>query len=975
MRTKLLFILLMLPILVAHSQPGAIDLSFNPNGVGAYGGSLPPNYEPNVDGLVYKSRIYNSGIFRDRMLIVGRFSSFNGVPKKYIARLTQNGAVDNSFSGPSFSAGYIYCLQILPDNKILVAGMFSVTSGATTYRNIVRLNPDGSLDTSFNSGSGTRGTNAEIHALTMQNDGKILIGGKFTLWNGAGNRRLIRLNDDGSLDPTFTSTGTVNSEVRTIVVQNIGENQGKIVIGGFFSGFTGVTKQKLLRLHPNGDYDTTFNQGGNGATGGDAVFDISLRSDDQMYVGGKFTHYNGVNKRSIFMVDANGNLVSTWNQGGIGVTNPETNVEPGSGYNIFTIKPQPNGEILIGGNFTEYNGTQLPKGLARLNIDGTLDTSFLTGTGFTGGTNVYQGKSVIRDIVLQRDGKIIVGGDFTDYDGTQRRMLARIKTRNCSETATYNSIDGWENGILPNSYDYLTIIESGMTVIPGGTHLKACELEVKQGATLIIESDASLTVDGKITINGTFTIESSGSLVQVKDDVNNVQTASGLFTVKRNTTPVTRYDYTYWSTPVKDPTLFNVSPNTLFDKYHKFNPVTNNWQTILNGSEIMTTGRGYIIRAPQTFSLVNPTVYTTNFVGVPNNGKYLVPVSTGPNASWNLLGNPYPSAIDINKFINLPDNIGKVGGTIYLWTHFSDIVSGPNGEINYSADDYAAYNRMGGVVTMAGMSNPFSGMVASGQAFFIEAQQTGLVSFSNQMRSAADNRQFYRINNEIDNETFQKQRLWLNLTNSQGAFNQALIGYATGATTGIDRDFDGKVFGGNYVSLYSIADSQNLTIQGRPLPFEISDEVVLGYKNTIAGTFEIALSEYDAEFENIGILLEDKTLNVVHNLRESAYSFQSPIGTFNNRFVLKYEAAALTAPGFEIGKSVTVVTSAEAIIVRSENIIKSVEIWDAIGRKIYVMNAINTDSHSVTHLNAANSVLIIKVTTEDLKTTIKKIRY
>ncbi|HEY0045597.1 MAG TPA: hypothetical protein VGB44_02695 [Flavobacterium sp.] len=981
MKAKLLLAILMLQFVLGYAQPGAIDLTFNPTGVGAYGGSLPPTYQPTANGLVYKSRIYPSGPYKDQMIIIGRFTSFNGTPRRYVARLFPNGTVDTSFNSPAFTSGYLYCVNILPNDKILVAGVFTIASGATTIRNIARLNPDGSIDHTFNpAASGSRGSNGEIHALTMQDDGKILIGGTFTIWNDLSSRRLIRLNADGTLDPTFDGIGTINGEVRTIVVQKLGANANKIVAGGFFTGFTGYSKLKLLRLMPNGDYDPTFNVGGTGASGGDAVFDISLADDDQMLVGGKFTHYNGVNKRSIFMVDANGALVTTWNAGGIGVTNIETNIEPGSGYNIFTIKRQPNGEVLIGGNFTAYNGTVIPKGLARLNVDGTLDTTFLTGTGFTGGTNVYQGKSVIRDLILQRDGKIIASGDFTDYDGTPRRMLARIKTRNCSETAIFNSVNGWENGEMPTSIAHLAIIESGSYTIPSGTHLIACELEINQGATLIVAPDASITVEGRIVTNGIFTVESSGNLVQIKDDALNTQATTGYFTMRRNTTPMTRYDYTYWSSPVVQPTLFNISPNTLWDKYFKFSTAINNWQTILNGSEIMTTGRGYIIRAPQSFSITNPTIYTANFIGIPNNGKFLVPVALGTTANWNLLGNPYPCAFDADKFLNHPDNTSKVNGTIYLWTHNTEIANNGSGQYVYTTDDYAAYNAMGGVSTTPTGLTPFTGKVASGQAFFIEGLQSGNVTFNNSMRTASDNRQFYRLA-DVDalatpSQPLEKHRIWLNLSNGQQAFNQTLIGYASGATTGIDRNFDGKVFGGNAVTLYSISDQQNLTIQGRPLPFNPTDQVTLGYKTTIAGNLQISLANFDGLFDSQSVLLEDKLLNKIHNLKKAPYKFSTAVGTFNDRFVLRYSAPAVSTSNLAAAPNLRVKSESDGIAILSEGqIMKSVTIFDATGKQVFYKDQVHAADYLVSSVQKNNELLLINITLEDDTTTVKKIVY
>ncbi len=965
MKTKLLLLIILLHGFVSFAQPGGIDLSFNPSGVGAFGGTLPPAYQPTADGLVYKSVLYPTGTYMNRMIIVGRFTSFNGVPRRYVARILANGSIDNTFNSPSFSTGYIYSVKLVADNKVIVGGVFTITVGASTIRNIARLNADGSIDTSFNPAPTTRGANDVVHALAVQSDGKILVGGNFTQFNGAASRRLIRLNEDGTIDATFNGIGTTNGEIRAIALQKIGGNADKIVIGGFFSGFTGYTKNKILRLLPNGDFDTTFNSGGNGATGGDAVFDIAINALDQIYVGGKFTQYNGQSKRSIVMLDENGALNPLFNAGGIGITSLESNTGLGSGFNVFSIMPQPDGEILIGGNFTEYNGILLPKGLARLNPDGTLDTNFLTGTGFTGGTNVYMGKSVVRDIILQSDGKIVVSGDFTDYDGVTRRMIARIKTRNCTATATYTTY-GWDDGIIPIDDNFYTTIQSGTYTVASGTHLSACELHINTGATLIIEANASITVRGVVITNGTFTVESSGSLVQTDDRV--VNAGTGTFLVKRNTEPVTRFDYTYWSSPVVGTTCFNVSPNTLLDKYFKYNTATNSWQNIPYGIDVMLGGKGYIIRSPQTFSTTIPEIFTARFLGRPNNGR-ISPDVTQNGTSWNLLGNPYPSAIDADLFLSNANNVGVVGGTIYLWTHKTPLAAGGTGFI-YSTADYAAYNYTGGVATQPVGVLPFEGKIASGQGFFVEGLANAKATFNNSMRVQSENSQFYRMAN------VPKYRFWLNLSNNQGAFNQMLVGYIPGATEGYDRGFDGKVFGGTYVNLYSIIENENLTIQGRPAPFQANDVVTLGYKTTIAGDFAITLPAFEGVFVDQDVYLEDKESNVTHNLKIAPYHFTSSIGTFNQRFKLRYSTTSLAIPELIGTNEIKVKTNEATISVLStSNAIKSIAVFDVLGKQIFQKNKLDANQFDIDGIQRNNQLLLVKITLQNDAVVLKKIGF
>lgn len=949
------------------AQPGQLDPAYNPPpAIGAYGGSSAGPASPSSEAIVYRSKVYNSGPNLNKIIIAGRFTSYNGVMKKYIARLNANGSLDNSFTGPAFSSGFLYNVEILPDGKILVAGDFTVGG----YSSFARLNADGSLDTTFNpTASSLKGANGWVLAINPQADGKILIGGNFTTYNTVTNKRLLRLLADGTPDPTFNGTGTVNGEVRVITMQD-----DKILVGGFFSGFTGYSgKNKIVRLNSNGSYDNTFNTTGNGATGGTAVFDIKV-VNDKIFVGGKYDYFNGADKRSIVRLNADGSVDPDFNAGNRGVTNPESNTGIGSGYNVFSICVQPDGKLLLGGNFTQYNFEAIPKGLARIYQDGTRDLTFVTGTGFTGGTLVYEGKSVVRDMALQIDGKIVVGGDFDRYNGVYRRMSARIITRDCDSSTQYMDETGWADGTMPTNSDQLALIHSGSYTIPTGTHLVCCDLQINAGASLIVSRDASITVHGNVTNNGLFTVEDGGSLVQTKDDATYGNLGGGIFLAKRSTTPVKRYDYTYWSSPVADFTLHSLSPNTLSDKYYLFNATTGLWNSIAGGNQVMTAGRGYIIRAPQTHSITAPSVFTALFLGRPNNGVITSQTfAVNTTNKWNLIGNPYPSAIDAHAFLSDPAN-ANLGGTIYLWTHTTPITFNGSQYV-YTSDDYATYNQTG-YVTPGGFSpTTFDGRIASGQGFFVEGLANGTrATFRNAMRRASSNTQFFRTGT-IGGE---RHRYWLNITNAQGAFNQTLIGYIEGATNGKDRDFDGQRLSGSYASLYSINENESFTIQGRQLPFDRTDRIVLGYKVTIAGTFKISLAQMDGLFTNQStkIILRDKYLNTFTDLKTAEYSFTSLIGQFNDRFEIVYQhksTPVVTPISGSISQLTAVVQSGTIGLYSTAKNIQSVQVFDAAGRSLLEVNNVNSAETRIDSLDKRNALLLLHVTLEDGQHEIRKV--
>ena len=982
MKAKLqILILLLFSSFIGMSQtgPGEIDNSFNFSGVGPFGGAVPGNAaypQPNEDGIVYKTDVYGpSSPNKDKIIIIGRFTSYNGVAREYIARINADGTLDATWVGPNTSAGYLYCVKILPDDKILIGGSFVVGN----YRNIARLNADGTVDTTFNSSAvGIRGTNAEVHALTVVNGGKIYIGGEFSSYTGS-TGRMFRLNADGTRDTGFNVASEINGGIRAIAIQKIGSNTNKVLVGGFFDAGTTPKYGRLVRLMSNGAFDSSFNSGGRGVTGGSAVFDLVVTPNDFIFAVGKFSFYNLVVRNSFVKLTPDGGVDAN---NRVGVANGQT---------IFAIKQQPDGKLLIGGNFTSYNNnaslpsaaTTIPKGIARLTTLCVLDGTFLTGTGFQGGTGVYEGVSVVRDIVQQSDTKIIVAGDYTIYDGVSRRMLTRIKTRECAVAAVYNGVTlGWSNGITPDNSNYYMAIASGTYTIPTGTHMTVCELEVKAGATLLIQPNASLTVNGVVMNNGTFRIESTGSLVQVKEDPNADQGA-GVFTMKRQTTPVNRFDYTYWSSPVEEQLLYDFSPNTLSDKYFSFN--TNlGWQNIFNGAGLMVPGRGYIVRAPQTSSMIASEALpiTLTFTGRVNNGQINVPIVKNGVKVWNLIGNPYPSAINANVFLSNTDNDDVIGGTIYLWTHNTAL--NPNMQIyQYTSNDYMVYNKSGStLVKPTGVD--FDGYITAGQGFFVEGIANGSVKFLNSMRVAGNgvNNQFLRVaqNQVAQNDVREvgasdKNRLWLNLTNANGAFKQTLVGYIEGATNGIDRSYDGAALNGNtFVNLYSIAEGQNLAIQGRAMPFSAEQTIPLGFSTTVAGTFNISLAKFDGLFQSQNVYLLDKLTATMQQIKGASYTFTTAVGTFNSRFELHFTDGMDAMKSNSITASdVLAIKEGKEISIKSTMTIKEASVYDISGKLLYHNTNVDSLEMITNNLNIQSGVAIIRMKMENNQEITKKI--
>ncbi len=564
------------------------------------------------------------------------------------------------------------------------------------------------------------------------------------------------------------------------------------------------------------------------------------------------------------------------------------------------------------------------------------------------------------------------------------------------ETTTWNG--SWTNGTP--TLDKLVIISANYdTSSPGLGSFDACSVVVNSGKTLTITPNEYIKIQNDLTVNGVLTIENSGSLVQVNDSGSN----TGNITYKSNTT-AGEFDYTYWSSPVVGQTLLAVSPFTESNKFFSFNAVTNDWLQE-DTSNTMTIGKGYIIRgiAPPPSPAIPPGFYTAPFFGKPNNGIINVPINWNGDliGTSNLIGNPYPSAMDADNFLDT--NAGVIEGTLYFWTHNTDlqlradiIANGATpgtGAQAYTSDDYASYNLLGGVGTSMAPSgstggvntNVPNGKIAAGQAFFTTSLlANGNVIFNNSMRLSSapipavlDNSQFFKTRNpKTKSTTFEKHRIWLNLTNTQGAFKQTLVGYITDATNQYDNRFDGETFDGNeFVDFYSINQEKNLVIQGRALPFDENDQVPLGFRTTINGDFTIKIDQTDGVLTNQAVFIEDKLTNTIFDLRSGPFTFNTAAGTFNDRFVLRYTDKTLGTIDLETGDNQVLVSNKNKQIKVNSKVepIDKVVVYDLLGRLLFKKDKVNSNELSILHLISNAQTLLVKVTLQNGQTITKKI--
>jgi hypothetical protein len=520
--------------------------------------------------------------------------------------------------------------------------------------------------------------------------------------------------------------------------------------------------------------------------------------------------------------------------------------------------------------------------------------------------------------------------------------------------------------------------------------LTACSCTVTSGAVVFNPSHA-LKITNWVHINGgSLTFENTSSLVQT----NNI-TNIGNITYKRNFTGG-EFDYTYWSSPVAGQNLLAFSSSTKLDKFFSFNSIANDWVQENPATATMTIGKGYIIRGiPIPTGPPPPGFGTNSFIGIPNNGDISVPVVfTNPlsllptDADYGvsyLLGNPYPSAIYADQF--LYDNQSVINGTLYFWTHNTPIANGTpdpgTGVWAYSGNDYASYNITGGVGTGSGTTALSggvapSGKIASGQGFFSTSIATGTVNFTNAMRfdgsgNPLNNSNFYKTKSPKSKTAnpIEKHRVWLNLTNTQGAFKQTLVGYISGATNTWDSLFDGESYDGNdFLDFYSILQDKNLTIQGRALPFDENDEIPLGYRVAEEGTFSVVIDQTDGVLSNQAVFIEDKLNNTVFNLKNGKYTFTTAAGTFDDRLVLRYTDKTLGVNELEANDGIVALysTNYKTLIIRNtvkDATVNSVTLFSLSGQKIAYWDVKGREQSSIQIpiKNLPAEIYIVKIKT------------
>jgi len=525
-------------------------------------------------------------------------------------------------------------------------------------------------------------------------------------------------------------------------------------------------------------------------------------------------------------------------------------------------------------------------------------------------------------------------------------QIISILSTGCTNTVWDGN--SWSSGLpLPNR----TAVINGAydTSIDGS--IDCCDLIVNSGASLIITSGEYCSVSGDITVDnfGSCQVKSGGSLIPISPAC----VTTGIVNVERRTTPMKRYDYTYWSAPVscsiqnsllplkwESNYTFTFNTSNFFDieTYYQGTFISNlpdgqddnddAWINIVS-TDPMIKGKGYASMIKSLIPTgVYPRIETVNFIGQLNVGDITTPINLSANVSdvnddMNLVGNPFSSAINSDDFID--DNLANISGTLYFWTHINTLSTAYSGleMFNFSVNDYARYTKLGGVASTFGGKKP-SNVIGSCQGFFIEAENDANLIFSPSLMSKA----YVNTTAVAFFRTTEINRVWLNVSTELGLFAQQLIGYRDESSLEYDKGFDSKLMTMKTpITFYSIDNGNKYDIQARGT-YNLNDVVKIGYESAVQEIYTIAIDSLD-NIDNVYI----KDYGVLHTL---PYTFTSEIGEFNNRFEIVYNNLLSldinTLKSFKITPNPT----KDTFVIHSNTPIYKIELFNVLGEILKV---------------------------------------
>lgn len=541
-----------------------------------------------------------------------------------------------------------------------------------------------------------------------------------------------------------------------------------------------------------------------------------------------------------------------------------------------------------------------------------------------------------------------------------------------AQTTTWNGTS-WSNG-KPNA---------STDAIIAANYNEAASLAVKNmtinsGISFNLKSNMQVIVYGSLVNNGTLIVESNASFVH-RDNAS-TYSGSGTALVKREAN-LKRNDYNYWSSPVANQNIYNFSIGTPKWYFFKYNEKDDKFYADqINNNSTFEPGIGYAIRGKDSYALGTPTTETFSFSGIPNNGTYnnTLKRSAGSDKGYNLIGNPYPSNLNLVTFAKAGPNRSSIVGKFWFWSNINQVTFQQGS--SYAGNNYATY-----VVDVGGIGPTYvsgsteeitlrpSGTARVAQGFIVQAKYDNApISFTNSMRATVNSLSaiFYNKNDGEDDPQEPEpiiDRYWLKLINPDNIANDILIAHIAEATNNYDEDYDAVLFTIGNDTFYSAVGTNKLQIQARALPISDSDVIPLAYKTSKAGNCIIALNDKDGVFKdsNKAIYLKDKVTGTVTNLQEGYYTFNSEVLTAPNdsRFEILYTNEVLAA-GAVTKEDLLVYKQNETLVIKNNFNISKAELYDASGKLMTSLSGNNTKEIKLSTIGFVKGVYILKITSE-----------
>lgn len=642
----------------------------------------------------------------------------------------------------------------------------------------------------------------------------------------------------------------------------------------------------------------------------------------------------------------------------------------------------------MGGSYTLASGTTI-------DFTGSSATQIRVAPDYANvivsGTNISAGTTDAAGLSFQN------GGSFTVKNGATFKVnnpagftgsnLAAIKnaddlaaiTLEPDSTIEYNGSGAQTitNGTvnLPNDANYQNLLISGTgtkTAAPGHLTVNG-DLEI-QGGTLRIEDSADEAASNVLFTNANLSVSEPGELV-LGNNAQLMQTNTtvniGEMSLERIFTLSTdRQQYNFVISPVSGQEIKTIYPNAPFvielDE-------SSNW-FMDAGQGVYSPGKGYAIKEP-TSAVSGATVRATMKGGFVN-GNVNYTLSRTPDAGGeiygsNLVGNPYPSALDLSLFY--AENSDKIGGSAWFWDNRGNEIYNQQGS-TYGGSNYAVYNFVNGTglaasgASASGTSRKPTAYVRPATAFIVEANEDAdgqTLLFTNAMRTTEFGPSFFGKANTT------KDRYWLNLKTPAGLNVQTAVVYFPAGNNELWLDDSEARYSSD--DFYSLVNDNQLSIQGKA-SFNVKDRVPLGVRLFADGVYVISIEDVEGVFaEGQIIYLRDKKTKMIYNLSENPYKFGAMAGEYNDRFEILYRKVILDELSATVFGKISLEKVNRNIEVKSTlDKIQKVEVYNLSGRLIYEQNQIQSLEYYLPLEQFGKQIIIVRTVSEKGEVVSKK---